>query len=282
MSSSLAAPVAVEYPDSDGKLLPDSDFQFDELSYARERLRIYYRDECQRDDVYVAGNLLIYYEPGNFEASVAPDVFAVIGVPDHKRRSYRLWDEGKAPDFVLEIASQSTWKADRGSKRELYRRLGVTEYWQYDPTGDYLQPVLQGLELVADEYLPIAAGETADGLPALASGVLGLELHVTEDGLRFHDPVTGKYLTSHAQAEARATAEAARADAEAARAAAEAEARAAAEVRAAAEAEARAAAEARVAAEAEARATAEARVAELEALLRQDGGSGPERGSDTR
>ena len=275
MSSSLAAPVAVEYPDSDGKLLPDSDFQFDELSYARERLRIYYRDECQRDDVYVAGNLLIYYEPGNFDASVAPDVFVVIGVPGDKRRSYRLWDEGKAPDFVLEIASQSTWKADRGSKRELYRRLGVPEYWQYDPTGDYLQPVLQGLELVAGEYLPIAAGETADGLPALASEVLGLELHVTEDGLRFHDPVTGKYLTSHAQAEARATAEAARADAEA-------EARADAEARAAAEAEARAVADTRVAAEAEARATAEARVAELEALLRQDRGSDPERRSGNR
>ena len=37
------------------------------------------------------------------------------------------------PDFVLEITSSSTWEEDQGHKRELYRRLGVTEYWQYDP-----------------------------------------------------------------------------------------------------------------------------------------------------
>ncbi|MDE0446401.1 MAG: Uma2 family endonuclease [Spirochaetaceae bacterium] len=260
MSSSMAAPVAVEYPDSDGKPLPDSDFQFDDLIYARERLRIYYR----HDDVYVGGNLLIYYEQGNPRASVAPDVFVVLGVPNHKRRSYLLWAEGKVPDFVLEIASHSTWAEDRGPKRELYRRLGVTEYWQYDPTGDYLEPVLQGLELVAGKYVPIAGRKTAGGLPALPSRVLGLELHATEDGLRFPDPVTGKYLVSHAEdAEPRAAAEG--------RATAEAEARAAAEARATAEAEARAAAEARATAEAEARAAAEARVAELEARLRKRG-----------
>ena len=256
MSSPLPAPVAVEYPDSDGKPLPDSDFQFSHLAYARERLRIYYRDECGREDVYVAGNLLIYYEEGNLEASVAPDVFVVVGVRNHDRRSYRVWEEGRVPDFVLEIASKSTWEDDQGKKRELYRGLGVTEYWQYDPTGEYLEPVLQGLELVAGEYVAIPSGETEARLPALASGVLGLELHVTDDGLRFHDAVTGKYLTSHAQAEARAEAEAARAEAQAARAEA---------------------AEARAAQEAEARANAEARVAELEARLRERGD--PERSS---
>lgn len=232
MSSAMAASVVVKYPDSDGKPVAESDFQLNELIYAREGLRIYYRDRCHRDDVYVAGNLLIYYEEGNPRASVAPDVFVVIGVANHDRRSYRLWHEGgKAPDFVLEITSQSTRAEDQGHKRELYRRLGVKEYWQYDPTGDYLEPVLQGLALTAGEYGPMACGETAVGRPAVASEVLGLELHVTEGGLRFHDPDTGQYLMSHAEAEARAQAEAARAEAEAARAAAEAEARAAAEAR---------------------------------------------------
>ena len=236
MSSSMAAPVAVEYPDSDGKPLPDSDFQLDDLTYARDRLRIYYYDQCGRDDVYVAGNLFIYYQEGNRNAAVAPDIFVVLGVPNHKRRSYRLWDEGRVPDFVLEITSSSTWEEDQGRKRELYRRLGVTEYWQYDPTGAHLQPVLQGLELAAGEYVPIAAGETAQGLPALASRVLGLELHATDDGLRFHDPVTGQYLPTSAE-----------------------------------DAAARAAAEARADAEAQARSAAEARIAELEARLRNRG-----------
>ena len=145
MSGATAAPVAVEYPDSDGKPAAESDFQLNELIYAREVLCIYYRDRRRSDDVYVAGNLLIYYEEGNPRASVAPDVFVVIGVANHDRKSYRLWDEGnKAPDVVLEITSQSTREEDQGHKRELYRRLGVKEYWQYDPTGDYLEPVLQG------------------------------------------------------------------------------------------------------------------------------------------
>ncbi len=210
MSSAAAAPVAVEYPDSDGKPVAESDFQLNELIYAREGLRIYYRDRRGRDDVYVAGNLLIYYEQGNPRASVAPDVFVVIGVANHDRRSYRLWDEGaKAPDFVLEITSHSTREEDQGHKRELYRRLGVKEYWQYDPTGDYLKPVLQGLVLAAGEYGPIAGGETPSGRLAVASEVLGLELHVTDDGLRFHDPDMGQYVMSHAEAEAaRAAAEA--------------------------------------------------------------------------
>ena len=264
MSSSMAAPVAVEYPDSDGKPLPDSDFQLDDLTYARDRLRIYYYHQCGRDDVYVAGNLFLYYQEGNRNAAVAPDIFVVLGVPNHKRRSYRLWDEGRVPDFVLEITSSSTWEEDQGHKRELYRRLGVTEYWQYDPTGAHLQPVLQGLELAAGEYVPIAAGATAQGLPALASRVLGLELHATDDGLRFHDPVTGQYLpTSAEDAAARAAADA-RADAEA-------QARSAAEARADAEAQARSAAEARADAEAQARSAAEARIAELEARLRNRG-----------
>ena len=236
MSSSLAAPVAVEYPDSDGKPLAESDFQLDDLTYARDRLRIYYHDQCRRDDVYVAGNLLIYYEEGNRYAAVAPDIFVVLGVPSHKRRSYRVWEEGKVPDFVLEITSHSTWEEDQGYKRELYRRLGVTEYWQYDPTGDYLEPVLQGLELAAGAYVPIAAGATAVGLPALESRVLGLELHATDDGLRFHDPVTEQYLPTSAEDTAARAAAEARADA--------------AEMRADA---------------------AEARVAELEAKLRDRG-----------
>ena len=275
MSSSLAAPVAVEYPDSDGKPLAESDFQLDDLTYARDRLRIYYHDQCRRHDVYVAGNLLIYYEEGNRNVSVAPDIFVVLGVPHYKRRSYRLWEEGKVPDFVLEITSHSTWEEDRGKKRELYRRLGVTEYWQYDPTGDYLEPVLQGLELAAGEYVPIAAGATAEGLPTLESRVLGLELHATDDGLRFHDPVTEQYLPTSAEdaaarvaAEAQAAAEATRADAEATRADAEA-ARADTEAARADTEAARADTEAaRADAEAEARAAAEARVAELEAKLR--------------
>jgi len=91
---------------------------------------------------------------------VAPDVFVVFGVSNHKWRSYKLWEEGKAPSFILEITSESTRAVDQGRKRGLYAFLGVQEYFQYDPTSDYLIPPLQGLRLRGEIYEPIPADLT--------------------------------------------------------------------------------------------------------------------------
>ena len=190
MASSVLAPARVEYPSSDGRPVAESDHQFIPLTYAANRLREHFRE---RDDVYVAGNLLIYYEEGT-QARVAPDVFVVLGAPRRKRTSYVLWQEPKGPDFVLEVTSRGTRREDQGKKRRLYERLGVREYWQYDPTGDYLEPALQGLELVAGEYARLPDREHGDGTLVLTSAVLELELRLTERGLRFHDPETGREL----------------------------------------------------------------------------------------
>ena len=190
MASSVLAPARVEYPSSDGRPVAESDHQFIPLTYAANRLREHYRE---REDVYVAGNLLIYYEEGTQER-VAPDVFVVLGAARRKRTSYVLWEEPKGPDFVLEVTSRGTRREDQGKKRRLYERLGVREYWQYDPTGDYLEPALQGLELVAGEYARLPDRELGDGTLVLTSAVLELELRLTERGLRFHDPETGREL----------------------------------------------------------------------------------------
>ena len=66
----------VEYPSSDGRPIAEGDHQRTPLTYAVDALRLHFRD---RPDVYVSGNLLIYYEEGNPRASVAPDVFVVLG-----------------------------------------------------------------------------------------------------------------------------------------------------------------------------------------------------------
>lgn len=136
--STLVTP-GIDYPDSDGQPTAESEFQLNPILYAVGALRSHFQD---RDDVYVVGDLMLYYEEGDQTASVAPDVFVVFGVPNHLRRTYLLWQEGKAPDFVLEVTSRSTRQVDQGIKRGLYARLGVVEYWQYDPTGDYLDPPL--------------------------------------------------------------------------------------------------------------------------------------------
>ncbi|MGH2603425.1 MAG: Uma2 family endonuclease, partial [Dehalococcoidia bacterium] len=105
---------------------------------------------------YVSGNMLLYYEEGNPRASVAPDVFVVMGVPKlPKRRIYKLWEEGAPPLLVIEVTSPSTRREDRTKKHDLYARLGVREYVLYDPLGEYLRPPLQGYRLREGAYIPM-------------------------------------------------------------------------------------------------------------------------------
>ena len=125
-------PVALDYPDSDGQPIAETDFQRKPMWYANDVLARRYRG---RPDVYVSANLFVYYEEGNPRAVVAPDVFVVLGVAGHDRRTYKVWEEGKGPDFVLEVTSRSTRGTDQGSKRQVYAKLGVSEYWRFDPTG---------------------------------------------------------------------------------------------------------------------------------------------------
>ena len=253
MTSSTLAPAAIEYPTEDGVPMAETDAQGIPLMYAVTGLRDFF---LRRPDVYVSGNLLIYYEEGNFDASVAPDVFVVFGVPNHIRPTYKVWEEGKSPDFVMEITSRHTRRKDQGAKRELYESLGVREYWQYDPTGDYLEPRLRGMRLMGGEYEELTETRLGDGTLVMYSAVLGLEVRVEEGGLRFRDPETGRNIRTLTESnEAWQQAELARRQAE----------------------DARRAAEARLEREVAARQAAAAQVAELQALLARR----PEPGADS-
>jgi Uma2 family endonuclease len=218
--SVVQTPQRIYYPSSDGQPVAESDFQLQPLLYAVTTMRTYFQE---RADVYVAGNMFIYYEEGNPEAVVAPDVFVVLGTTKRDRMSYMLWEEPKGPDFVLEITSRSTRTKDQGPKRGIYAFLGVREYFQYDPTHDYLVPALQGARLVAGSYQALLPTTLPDGTLVLHSEVLGLDVRLEEGTLRFYDPGTGQKLLSHAEIEqARREAEERAGRAEAARQAAEA------------------------------------------------------------
>ncbi len=188
----------IVYPDSDGRPVAESDFQLVLLIYALDALKAYFQS---REDVYVAGDMFLYYEEGHPKAVVAPDVFVVLGAPKGDRHSYRLWKEPKAPDFVLEITSKSTRSEDQGVKRGVYAFLGVREYWQYDPTGDYLKPPLKGLRLIGENYEPLPAGIAEGGELSLHSEVLELDIRLEKGGLRFYDPATGRKLLSYQEVE---------------------------------------------------------------------------------
>ena len=217
----------IYYPDSDGNPMAETDAQFYPLTETVLALRQRYAD---RDDVYVSGDLLIYYRMNDNTVRLAPDVFVVFGIDDHLRSSYIIWREGgKTPDFVLEIASPGTFIRDMTEKRALYAAIGVTEYWRFDPTGQLFSPALVGERLGEDgEYEPIEIGADDDGILRGYSEVLELDVCQRPDGdLRLFDPETQTWLSYLAEeVAARQTAETERDEAQAARNEAEARARA--------------------------------------------------------
>lgn len=189
----------IVYPDTDGEPMAESDPARDYLIYSVEALSIYFQ---QQKDVYVSGNLFIYYKKGVPSAVIAPDVFVVFGVSNKKRMSYKLWEENnKVPDFVLGITSLKTQENDELDKPIKYAKMGVKEYFQYDPTGDYLSSQLKGAGLVEGKYQPLQVTLLPDGDLSLYSKVLGLELRTIQGELRFLDPKTGKKLLSHKETE---------------------------------------------------------------------------------
>ena len=194
------APAPVEYPSSDGQPMGETPAHRDCIIDAMGALREFF---AERPDVYVGGNMFLYYEEGNPRASVIPDVFVVIGAVKDElreggwRETYKLWEEPKAPDFVLEVTSRSTRRQDQIRKRALYARRGVSEYFLYDPREEYLAPPLQGMRLGGSEYEPLAPVRLADGKEGVWSERLGLYLYRREQALRLHDPVAGRNLLTH-------------------------------------------------------------------------------------
>jgi Uma2 family endonuclease len=190
----------IEYPTSDGKPMAETDIHrqimFDLIATLQDR---YVGDPR----VYVSGDLLLFYEEGNKRRHVAPDVFVVFGVEKKLRDHYLLWREGRGPEVVIEVTSKTTRREDEGKKRTLYRDvLRVPEYFQFDPTEDYLKPPFQGHRLVDGRYEPIAP---VDGrLPSMA---LGLQLERVGMELRLRDPATGQRLLTPRERAARAEAE---------------------------------------------------------------------------
>jgi len=181
-------PREVDYPTSDGKPMAETELHRDDMIDVIEVLKDHFAD---RPDVYVTGNLLLFYEEGNRRKHVSPDVFVVRGIPKLPPRDYYLlWKEGKAPEVVIEITSKTTRREDQTKKLSLYRDLlKVGEYFQFDPTEDYLKPPFQGYRLVDGEYERIVP---VDG--RLPSEVLGLHLQREGTELRFYDPVAGQIL----------------------------------------------------------------------------------------
>ena len=207
-----SSPAGNTYPTSDGRPMAETDQHRDLMFVLIETLKFYFAQEPR---TYVSGNLLLFYERGNRRRHVAPDVFVVKGVDKHPRLNYLLWEEGRAPQLIIELTWSSTRHTDRQRKYRLYQDvLRVREYFLFDPFGDYLEPPLQGYRLRGGLYGTIRA--LAGRLP---SQVLGLHLERDGQELCLWNPATRQRLPTPVahEAAARQSAEAARQSAEAAR-----------------------------------------------------------------
>lgn len=91
---------------------------------------------AERDDGYVAGNMFVYFSLAQIKTQDfrGPDFFAVLGVPKKERLSWVVWEEGKAPDVVIELLSESTAAQDKNEKKLIYQnQMRVPEYFWFDP-----------------------------------------------------------------------------------------------------------------------------------------------------
>ena len=213
-----------DLPETDGLPMPDSDQQLRWIHYAYGALEHRYAD---RDDVAVSGDIFMYYLPPDgaqprldergraVYPRLAPDVLVSFGVPKRDRLSYVVADEGKPPDFVLEVASRSTWRRDRREKRAIYQALGVREYFIYDARPKAMERLF-GFRLRGGAYEELPRSPIRPGGPlGVRSEVLGLWAHVDEErGLRWYDAVVGEDLRTLAEAERRGDSAEHRADAE--------------------------------------------------------------------
>ena len=188
----------VFYPSSDGRPMSDNMWQGKAITNADGDL------ESAHPKALVAADILVYPEKGNNRNRIAPDVLVALGLGTHYRSSYFVWEEGKPPDWVLEVASPSTKKKDLDDKRRYYAEMGVPEYWMFDAKGDVYPsgtPRLQGLKLVNGEYRPLKS-RLVDGKRMIRSEVLGLDVRVDGKLLRFRDVATGRDIQHRSEVEA--------------------------------------------------------------------------------
>ena len=193
------------YPETDREPIAASDYHRRLLMWVLQALEAHF---AQKPDVYISGDILMYYRQGDPRKSIAPDVLVCFGINPKLRRTYKIWEEGKAPDFVMEFSSESTYHKDLGEKMEVYASLDIQDYFLYDAEGLYLPSPLMGFTLMDGNYVAISPDD--DG--SLHSSALDLDFRLQGAEIRIYDPIANEWVQTLAEREA-ARAETAEAEA---------------------------------------------------------------------
>jgi Uma2 family endonuclease len=142
------------YPSSDGEPLAES---YDHLYVIMTTLAMLLA-HLKGQQATVLADQFLYYAQGFPRLRVAPDVMVIFNVEPGGRDNYKIWEEGEVPSIIFEMTSPGTRNKDDVEKKHLYESLGVTEYWQFDPRGEWIPDKLRGYRLQGDEepaYVPI-------------------------------------------------------------------------------------------------------------------------------
>jgi hypothetical protein len=135
------------YPSSDGEPLAESYDHLYAIMTTLEMLLAHLKGQ----QATVLADRFLYYVQEFPRLRVAPDVMVIFGVEPGGRDNYKVWEEGHVPSVIFEMTSLDTRRQDDDEKKDLYQSLGVTEYWQFDPLGEWIPEKLRGFRLQGDE-----------------------------------------------------------------------------------------------------------------------------------
>ena len=170
------------YPSSDGEPLAETQQHVLAILMALALLRLY----LQEQQAVVFADQFLYYIEGNPRARVAPDVMVVFDIEKRLYPNYKIWEGQQTPAIIFEVTSAGTKETDWNFKKTLYEQLGVTEYWLFDPYGEWVAEQLQGYRLNEDGvYKPIRDN---------CSEVLQLKLQAEEYLIGFYRLDNGEKL----------------------------------------------------------------------------------------
>ena len=186
---SFAQDIQISQDTPENVVFPPGDLLSDEppLESDLHRLQMTLLIQClewlwrDRGDFYASGNLTIYYSPRQRKSEQfrGPDFFVVLDTERKPRKSWVVCEEdGKYPNIIVEIISQSTADTDRGLKKQIYQEIFRTpDYFWFDPQG--LE--FKGFQLVSGKYQELQPNSNG----WLWSQQLQLYLGVNESKLRF-------------------------------------------------------------------------------------------------
>ncbi len=190
-------PLADDFRLPDPPWKPDNMSLYDHLSATGNAHHVAQHIGYPETTIVTSDHYLVEHLTQNMAGSHYPDMLIALNadpVAYRERNGYVIAEQGKPPDFVLEIASPSTGHIDTGAKRIAYAELGIPEYWRFDETGSSHGTRLAGDRLVNGKYEPIPITELADGSLQGYSAVLNLYLRWENGELGWYDPATGQHI----------------------------------------------------------------------------------------